>query len=237
MSLYIVIPAYNEELNIERCVNDWYPVVEAHNEDGNSRLVIVNDGSKDGTGEKLRKLAASRPLLVPVTKENGGHGSAVLYGYRFAMENGADWIFQTDSDGQTDPAEFEAFWQKRSDYDAVLGYRPVRGDGKARKFVENVVCLLLRIIFGVRVKDANAPFRLMKASLVRKYIGKLPPDFNIPNIMFTTYFAYFREKILFLPVSFAPRKAGKNSVNLKKIVRIGWKAVGDFRRLRRDING
>lgn len=237
MSLYIIIPAYNEELNIERCVNDWYPVVEAHNGDGNSRLVVVNDGSKDRTGEKLRELAASRPLLVPVTKENGGHGSAVLYGYRFAMENGAEWIFQTDSDGQTNPDEFGAFWQKRGDYDAVLGYRPVRGDGKARKFVENVVCLLLRMIFGVRVKDANAPFRLMKASLVRKYIGKLPPDFNIPNIMFTTYFAYFREKILFLPVSFAPRKAGKNSVNLKKIVRIGWKAVGDFRRLRRDING
>ncbi len=237
MSLYVVIPAYNEELNIERCVNGWYPVVEAHNGDGNSRLVVVNDGSKDRTGEKLRELAASRPLLVPVTKENGGHGSAVLYGYRFAMDNGAEWIFQTDSDGQTDPAEFEAFWQQRGGYDAVLGYRPVRGDGKARKFVENVVCLLLRIIFGVRVKDANAPFRLMKASLVRKYIGKLPPDFNIPNIMFTTYFAYFKEKVLFLPVSFAPRKAGKNSVNLKKIVRIGWKAVGDFRRLRRDING
>ncbi len=237
MSLYVVIPAYNEELNIERCVNGWYPVVETHNGDGNSRLVVVNDGSKDRTGEKLRELAASRPLLVPVTKENGGHGSAVLYGYRFAMDNGAEWIFQTDSDGQTDPAEFEAFWQQRGGYDAVLGYRPVRGDGRARKFVENVVCLLLRIIFGVRVKDANAPFRLMKASLVRKYIGKLPPDFNIPNIMFTTYFAYFKEKVLFLPVSFAPRKAGKNSVNLKKIVRIGWKAVGDFRRLRRDING
>ena len=237
MSLYIVIPAYNEELNIERCVNDWYPVVEAYSEGGNSRLVIVNDGSKDRTGEKLRELAASRPLLVPVAKENGGHGSAVLYGYRFAMDNGAEWIFQTDSDGQTNPAEFGAFWQKRNDYDAVLGYRPVRGDGKARKFVENVVCILLRIIFGVRVKDANAPFRLMKASLIRKYIGKLPPDFNIPNIMFTTYFAYFKEKVLFLPVSFAPRKAGKNSVNLKKIIRIGWKAVGDFRRLRREING
>ena len=237
MSLYIIIPAYNEELNIERCVNDWYPVVESHNGDGNSRLVVVNDGSKDRTGEKLRELAASRPLLVPVTKENGGHGSAVLYGYRFAMDNGAEWIFQTDSDGQTNPAEFEAFWQQRGGYDAVLGYRPVRGDGQARKYVENVVCLLLRIIFGVRVKDANAPFRLMKASLVRKYIGKLPPDFNIPNIMFTTYFAYFKEKVLFLPVSFAPRKAGKNSVNLKKIVRIGWKAVGDFRRLRREING
>ena len=80
MSLYVVIPAYNEELNIERCVDDWYSVVEKHNDGGTSRLVIVNDGSKDQTYEKLQKLAADRPLLIPLTKENGGHGSAVLFG-------------------------------------------------------------------------------------------------------------------------------------------------------------
>lgn len=103
--------------------------------------------------------------------------------------------------------------------------------------VENVVCLLLRLIFGVKVQDANAPFRLMKADLIKKYIGKLPRDFNLPNIMFTTYFVYFKEKVLFLPISFQPRKAGKNSINLKKIIKIGWKAIGDFYRLRRNING
>ena len=68
-------------------------------------------------------------------------------------------------------------------YDAIIGSRAVRGDGKSRKFVENVVCFLLRMIFGVKVSDANAPYRLMKSSLVAKYIDKLPEDFNIPNIM------------------------------------------------------
>lgn len=125
----------------------------------------------------------------------------------------------------------------KTGYDAIIGNRTVRGDGKDRKFVENVVCLLLRIIFQVKVKDANAPFRLMKKELVEKYIGKLPHDFNLPNIMFTTYFVYFKEKVLFLPISFQPRKAGKNSINPKKIIKIGWNAVGDFYRLRREING
>ncbi len=60
--------------------------------------------------------------------------------------------------------------------------------------MENVVCFLLRMIFGVRVSDANAPYRLMKSELVARYIGKLPADFNIPNIMFTTYFVYYKEK-------------------------------------------
>lgn len=237
MSLFVVIPAYNEEQNIERCVDDWYPVIEKHNDLGTSKLIIVNDGSKDHTYEKLQTLASSRSLLIPVTKENGGHGSAVLHGYRYAIENGAEWIFQTDSDGQTNPAEFEQFWEKRNEYDVIIGNRTVRGDGKDRKFVENVVCFLHRIIFGIKVADANAPFRLMKADLVRKYIRKLPQDFNLPNIMFTTYFVYFKESVLFLPISFKPRKVGKNSINLKKIINIGWKAIGDFYRLRRDING
>ncbi len=234
--LYIIIPAYNEEDNIEQCVKEWYPIVSNHANDGNSRLVVIDDGSKDTTFDKLQDLAKTKPLLIPLTKQNGGHGSTVLYGYRYAIENGADWIFQTDSDGQTNPAEFDQFWNNRNKFDAILGNRVVRGDGKDRKFVENTVCFLLRLIFGVRVQDANAPFRLMKASLVQKYIGKLPKDFNIPNIMFTTYFVYNKEKYLFMPISFKPREKGTNSINLKKILKIGWKAIWDFRKLRRTIN-
>ncbi len=234
-SLYVIIPAYNEEANIERCVADWYTIVENHNDEGKSKLVIINDGSKDKTYDMLCSMKKDYPLLVPLTKENGGHGSTVLFGYRYAIENGADYIFQTDSDGQTKPEEFEEFWQNREEYDAIIGERLKRGDGNGRKFVENVVCFLLKIIFKVSAKDANAPFRLMKTSLVDKYINKLPADFNIPNIMFTTYFLYYKEKVKFLPITFEQRSAGKNSINVKKIVKIGIKAVGDFRKLRKDM--
>ena len=72
-SLYIVIPAYNESANIERTIDQWYPVVERHNDEGKSRLVIINDGSKDHTYQLLQKCAASRPLLIPLDKPNGGH--------------------------------------------------------------------------------------------------------------------------------------------------------------------
>ena len=234
-SLYIIIPAYNEEINIERCVAEWYPIVESHNVEGKSRLVIINDGSKDITYDMLCSMRKEHPLLVPLTKENGGHGSTVLFGYRYAIENGADYIFQTDSDGQTNPEEFEEFWQNREEYDALIGERLKRGDGNGRKFVENVVCFLLKHIFNVSAKDANAPFRLMKTSLVEKYINRLPADFNIPNIMFTTYFLYYNESMKFIPISFEQRVAGKTSINLKRIMRIGLKAVGDFRRFKKDM--
>ena len=231
--LYIVIPAYNEEKNIVNCVNDWYPIIERHDAEGKSRLIVINDGSKDRTYELLCELAKDRPLLKPLTKENGGHGSTLIYGYRYAIENGADLIFQTDSDGQTDPNEFESFWEKKDEYDAIIGERLERGDGKNRKRVENVVCLLLRMIFGVKAKDANAPFRLMKAALVKKYLDRLPKDFNIPNIMFTTYFLYYNENMCFMPISFKPRQAGENSINIKKIFKIGIKAIADFRVLKK----
>lgn len=232
-NLYIVIPAYNEEANIETCVAEWHHVVEKHNYNGQSRLVVIDDGSKDSTYGQLCQLRHRYPLLIPLTKKNGGHGSAVLYGYRYAIKNKADYIFQTDSDGQTNPAEFETFWNYRGKYDAVIGERRVRGDGIIRKFIENIVCLLLRIIFGVKTRDANAPFRLMKSVVVKKYISELPSDFNLPNIMFTTYFLYNKERVKFIPISFKPRKTGKNSINIRKITKIGLKAIADFMKLKK----
>ena len=231
--LYAVIPAYNEEENIQKVVEDWYPVIEKCGSD--SRLVIIDDGSKDNTYALLKECAKTRPQMIALTKENSGHGATVLYGYRYAIEHGADYVFQTDSDGQTNPDEFEEFWQARTEYDGVFGHRNARGDGKSRAFVEKVVCLLLKLYFKVKVPDANAPFRLMKTEVVKKYLYKLPSDYNIPNIMMTTYFVHYKEKTVFKPITFKPRQGGKNSINIKKIFKIGWKALGDFRRLKKEM--
>ena len=230
--LYIIIPAYNEEENIESLIKDWYPVIEKYNGNGESRLVIINDGSKDNTYEILKKYDKKKPLLKALTKENGGHGPTVLYGYRYALNNNADYIFQTDSDGQTVPEEFDYFWSCRKDYDAILGDRRNRQDGSSRKFVENTLRLILRLVFGIKVPDANAPFGLMKNEILKKYINRMPQDFNLPNVMLTTYFAYYKEKILFSKVTFRPRQGGKNSINVKKIIKIGCKALVDFRHLK-----
>ena len=231
--LFIVMPAYNEQDNIADTLAAWYPVIERHAANGESRLVAVNDGSKDDTFAMMQKFAKDHPLFTPLTKPNGGHGPTVIYAYNYAIEQGADWIFQTDSDGQTNPDEFEAFWEAREAYDGIFGNRTVRGDGNSRAMVEKVVCLLLRIYFGVKVPDANAPFRLMRAEKVAKYLKKLPEDYNLPNIMLTTYFVYYKERVSFREISFKPREKGTNSINIKKIFKIGWQAVKDFRMLKK----
>jgi len=93
--------------------------------------------------------------------------------------------------------------------------------------------LLIYFFFGVKVPDANAPFRLMKASVVEKYINRFEEDYNLPNIMLTAFFAYYEEKLEFREISFKPRQGGKNSINIPKIVKIGWKALGDFARFKK----
>ena len=233
--LYLVAPAYNESENIRNFVDEWYPVVERHNGGGLSRLVVVDDGSKDDTYKILQNMAGTRELLLPLTKPNSGHGPALIYGYKYATSHGADYIFQTDTDGQTSADEFESFWDEIGKHDAVLGKRPVRGDGKSRKFIENVLCFVVRMIFGVKVPDANCPFRLMRSDLVRKYISMLPEDFNLPNVMLTVYFSYFHNNIAFRDITFRPRQGGKNFINVRRIISIGMKAVSDFRQLRKNL--
>lgn len=233
--LYIVMPAYNEEANIEKTIRQWYPVIERHPGDGKSRLVIFNDGSKDKTYETGKALMAEFPQFIMETKTNSGHGPTVIHAYDYAIKAGADYVFQTDSDGQTNPDEFDAFWNDRDKFDGQFGVRSERGDGKDRAFVEKVVCFLVRCYFGVRVKDANAPFRLMKADVLAKYLPKLPKNYNLPNIMMTVYFNYYGEKCDFKEITFKPRTAGTNSINIKRIVKIGWNALGDFRRLKKEL--
>ena len=231
--LYVVMPAYNEEDNIEQVVVDWIRVLKYGSKE--SRLVIADSGSKDKTHNILLRLKKKYKQLEILKDTNQYHGPKVIALYKYAIKQGADYIFQTDSDGQTNPAEFEDFWKARNGYGGVLGVRKNRGDGKSRAFVERVVCFLLRLFFGVKVPDANAPFRLMHSEMVKKYIDKLPDDYEIPNIILTAYFVKNEEKILFKDITFAPRVAGENSINIKKIIKVGTKALRDFLFFRKDM--
>lgn len=232
-SLYIVMPAYNEEENIREVVEAWYPVLSE--KDPKSKLVVADSGSVDKTHAILEELQITHPNLEILTETDRQHGPKLMALYDYAIKKGADYIFQTDSDGQTDPAEFEKFWNHRNQYDVILGYRKTREDGRGRLFVERTVCFLLKLYFGVKVPDANAPFRLMKTDIVRKYLYNLPMEYGLPNIMLTTYYVFYKEKVKFATISFKPRQGGVNSVNIPRIIKIGWQALYDFWVLRKDM--
>lgn len=229
--LFIVIPAYNEADNIENVVADWYSVVDKVG--FGSKLVVIDDGSKDNTYNKLLELKLKYSNLEVLTKENSGHGGTVLYGYNYALKNGADYIFQTDSDGQTLSLEFWDFWKQKEDYPVLIGNRKSRKDGFSRVFVTKVLKLVLFVIFHVVVEDANTPFRLMNRDILSKYISKVPDNFNLSNVLLTLLFVYNKEDVKFIPITFRPRQGGVNSINMKKIFKIGLKAVRDFKDIKK----
>jgi len=227
--LYIVIPAYNEEANIDSVIKDWYPIVEKI---GNgSKLVIIDDGSKDATYKIMQEYTENMEAFDPITKPNGGHGATILYGYHYAINAGADYVFQTDSDGQTLPEEFWTFWEQRNGYDMVIGHRRGRQDGFSRVIVTKTLKFVLRLCFGVSVIDANTPFRLMKSDTLKEQIKLIPENYNLSNVIISVIYAKKKLAVKYLPVTFRPRQGGVNSINMKKIIQIGKQAYIDFRKI------
>lgn len=231
--LYIVMPAYNEKETINTVAHEWHEIVV--NCGPESRLVIIDDGSKDDTYVRLQNLQEELPQLISLTKQNSGHGATVLYGYYYAIENDVDYVFQTDSDGQTLTADFEKFWNTRNKYDLQIGFRKHRQDGFSRIVVTKILQLILLLQFSIWITDANTPFRLMSTTSLKEILPNIPKDHNLANVLLTVLYHKNNKEIIYHPITFRPRQGGTNSINLKKISKIGWKAVKDFTQLKKNL--
>lgn len=226
--LYIVIPAYNESENMREVIAQWYPVVEKYHGDGKSRLVIIDDGSKDATYSIVKEEMEQRQLLEGLTKPNSGHAPTCMYGYQYALDHGADYIFQTDSDGQTNAAEFDLFWKAARKYDVVMGFRKHRGDGFSRLVVSRTLRLVIKCMFHEDVLDANVPYRLMRADVLKDSMEIVPKDYNLGNVVLSVVFKKKNYRVKFLPISFVPRQGGTSMYNWGRIIRIGWNSLKEF---------
>ena len=98
-----------------------------------------------------------------------------------------------------------------------------------------VLRIVLFLIFGVWIKDANTPYRLMKASQLSEVLKKIPKGFNLSNVLMTVIYEKYKLGVYYYPITFRPRQGGKNSLNMRKIFKVGRKAWGDFRKIRKMI--
>ena len=234
--IYFVLPTYNEEANIEEVIREWHPICEKIQAEGHeAKLVIANDGSKDNTFGILESLQAKYAHLVALDKPNSGHGATVLFLYHYAIDKGANYIFQTDSDGQTRPDEFWQMWENREQYDFQIGTRCGRQDGANRVFVTKTLRLVVWMMFHVWVKDANTPFRLMKVEKLKPILEIVPKDYNLANVAISSIAVRWNYNIGWYPITFRPRQGGVNSINMKRIFCIGKKALHDFRQINRSL--
>jgi len=234
--LYIVMPAYNEADNIESVIAQWHPVAEQITQEGNfCHLVVANDGSRDNTWEILCSCKERYPLLECIDKTNSGHGPTVIYLYKWAVAQGADYVFQTDSDGQTIPDELLPLWKEREKYDFLIGTRPGRKDGFFRVLVTKSLRLSIRLITGLSVPDANSPFRLMKSGPLSAAAEKVPSDFFLSNVALSVIATKLGYKMGWTPVSFRTRQGGVSMYNVRKIFKFGRQCFADLVKLNRVI--
>ena len=165
--LAVVLPAYNEEGVIRPTVEDVLAKLPKLATD--HVVVVVDDGSRDATGEILDQLARQDPEHVRVVHQqvNSGYGGALRAGFEAALEASADLVFFMDSDGQFDISDLGSLLPRLAGSDAVVGYRNNRNDPPLRRLNAAGWGWLMGVLFGVHVRDVNCPFKVFRADFVR----------------------------------------------------------------------
>lgn len=227
VQLCIVMPAYNEEGCIKDVINSWFAVIDRM-QMLDTRLVVVNDGSKDKTGELLDTLALTEKRLVVRHQKNGGHGVALLHAYRVGLELSPTWIFQVDSDDQFEPNDFEQLWTRRNESKFILGCRKERHDALHRLVITRIVRVINALLFGRYIQDANIPFRLIKADYLAQLLKRLPEGIFAPNIFLSILAARDGENLLSIPVTHRDRRTGEVSIVRWKLIKICFRCVKEL---------
>jgi len=211
------MPAWNEAEIIEACVHEWH--AEVVSRIPGAELIVVDDCSTDDTGLIVAAMALQlRGVRCVRPERNGGHGKALRVGFE---HSNASFIFQTDSDRQHLPADFWKLWEARESADFVFGIRRQRADGSLRVLITRSMRLLNLLVWGVWVRDANCPFRLMRREALADVLDKIPRDCFIPMVLVSILSRKMKFRVVEAEVEHLKRKGGTQS--LKGIVK--WARV------------
>lgn len=162
-SLTIAIPAYNEEENIEWVVKDTLKDLPKYFED--YEIVVVDDGSRDRTGEIADRLARENAYMRVIHQPNGGYSKAMSTGILNAKK---DFVAYLPADGQYLVADMAKMYPLLDTSDIVLGYRGIRKDYNLyRKILSYGYLIFLWLLFRIAVKDLNGP-TIWRTSEVKK---------------------------------------------------------------------
>jgi glycosyltransferase involved in cell wall biosynthesis len=164
-SLSVFFPAYNDSGTIASLV--IRALQTASKLTPNYEVIVVNDGSTDSTAQILDALALVYPALRVVTHDgNRGYGGALRSGFSAASK---DIVFYTDGDAQYDPTEMELLWGRiEPGVDLVNGYKISRSDPWHRIFIGRLYHYIVKILFGLKVRDVDCDFRMMRRTIFDK---------------------------------------------------------------------
>ncbi len=215
MKKLVIIPTYNEKENIENIITAVIDLQE------DFHILIVDDSSPDGTADIVRKLQIVNPhhLHLTVRKDKDGLGKAYLHGFRWALENGYDYIFEMDADFSHNPTDLKRLFEACQNADMSIGSRYSRGVNvvnwpMGRVLLSYFASKYVRFILGIPVHDTTAGFvcfsRKVLENIGLENIKLKGYGFQI-EMKFRAYKKGFR--IVEVPIIFTNRELGESKMN------------------------
>jgi len=225
---WLVLPTYNEAPNLEPFVRAVLPQLAAAAPE--HHVLVVDDSSPDGTGEIADRLAAELPqvqVLHRRTKE--GLGRAYLAGFHYALDAGADFVLEMDSDFSHDPKDLPRLLEAAKDADLVLGSRYIDGGGVTdwgltRRLISRGGSSYARHVLGIPVRDLTGGFKCFRREVLETLdLESIHADgygFQI-ELTYCAIKAGFR--VVEVPIVFRDRQAGVSKMSARIAVEAVWK--------------
>ena len=210
--LSLILPAHNEEGNLEWVVREALAALPAAFQ--RSEVIVVDDGSADATPAIAARLVAEDPRVRVIRHpRNQGYGAALRSGFAAAR---GDWILFMDADRQFDIREVVKLAPLAGSYDIVAGYRLKRRDSLRRVALGATFNLVVRLLFGVRVRDIDCGFKLFRAELIRSL------ELRAPGALINTEILALAHRqgaaLVEIGVNHYPRPAGEQSGGSPRVV-------------------
>ena len=217
MSKLIIIPTYNEKENIEKIILKVFSL------DVDFDILIVDDGSPDGTANIVKEIQKSYPKKLHIVERTGklGLGTAYIFGFKWALKNNYDYIFEMDADFSHDPDDlirlYKACHEEKGD--VAIGSRYIKGVNivnwpMSRLLMSFFASKYVKIITGMPIHDSTAGFKCYKRSVLEKI--------NLEEIQFVGYAFQIEMKftawkygfnVVEVPVIFTDRQEGASKMS------------------------
>jgi len=225
----VVIPTYDERDNIERIIADILAQHEA------IEVLVVDDNSPDGTGEIAERMAAGNSRIHALRRPGKlGLGSAYRDGFRFALNNGADYILEMDADFSHDPAMLPIFLEKIKDYDLVIGSRYLNGVSVVnwplrRLMLSYFASVYTRFVTGLRISDCTGGFKCFRRKVLETIdLSRIKSEGYSFQIEMNYRCVEKGFRVGEIPIIFIDRRAGFSKMS-KKIMREAFFIVWNLR--------
>jgi dolichol-phosphate mannosyltransferase len=222
----LCLPTYNERENLEPMIRELGEVLDTSRD----RVLVIDDGSPDGTGEIADRLSGELDWVSVLHRENKeGIGPAYVAGFRKALAEGAELVLEMDCDFSHDPADVPRLIAAAGDADLVLGSRYVPGGGTAnwglvRRIVSRGGCLYAQILLGMRVRDLTGGFKCFRrAALEAIDLDALSAHGYAFQIEATYRVKQAGLRIREVPITFVERRAGASKMTGSIVTEAMWR--------------